>query len=391
MQRTATDSEKAMSSTPQSPPDLRIRQATPVPVECLKFDCDNPRLTGAGSFATEEQIIARLYRAEDLGELLQSIGVNGYLDIEPFVVLKCSDRYTVLEGNRRLAAIRLFREPDLVTRISRDELLDIKTPELPDKHRRSLDKISVYRVATREEAAPFIGFKHINGAARWSSYAKAKFAARWHSEGGVPIEKISGHIGDRHATVKRMVSAIYVLEQAEQASLFCLDDRNTARFSFSHLYTALARPAYRRYLGLNANWSSYDPVPNPVGDAYTERLADLLRWIYGSKQGDVDPVVQSQNPDIKRLGEVLDSKEGLAILKASRSLDEAYDSTLPAKSKFLEALLQTRKKLREASHHLRGFDGREASYVNIAEDISETAQAIHARMKKKMETAIKAE
>ena len=378
-----------MSTTPQSPPELRIRQATPVPVECLKLDCDNPRLTGAGSFATEEQIIAHLYRAEDLGELLQSIGSNGYLDIEPFIVLKGSDRYTVLEGNRRLAAIRLFREPDLVIRISRNEVLDITMPELPDEHRPTLDNISVYRVATREEAAPFIGFKHINGAARWSSYAKAKFAARWHSESGVPLDKISKHIGDRHATVKRMVNAIYALEQAEEGGMFDIEDRWNPRFSFSHLYTALARPDYREYLGLSRNWSKYDPMPNPVAASHTEHLAEVLKWIYGSKQDDLEPIVRSQNPDLKRLGKVLGSDEGLAILKTSLSLDEAYDSTLPARPKLLEALLRARRELREASHHLRGFDGQDISYVDIAEDLSETAQAIHDRMKSKMAAVIR--
>jgi len=56
----------------------------------------------------------------------------------------------------------------------------------------------------------------------------------------VTLEEISGKIGDRHDTIKRMVAAIYVLEQAEREGIFSLSDRKIAKFNFSHLYTALS-------------------------------------------------------------------------------------------------------------------------------------------------------
>ena len=87
-----------------------------VAVERLALDHLNPRLVTVNREATDEEIIALLYRAEDLGELLQSIAANGYLDIEPLIVWADGERLIVLEGNRRLAAIRLFREPDLAGR-----------------------------------------------------------------------------------------------------------------------------------------------------------------------------------------------------------------------------------------------------------------------------------
>ena len=76
-----------------------------VSVDCLDLDACNPRLTGMDAGASDEVIIAHLYRAEDLNELLQSIAANGYMDIEPFIVCRENDRLTVLEGNRRLAAV----------------------------------------------------------------------------------------------------------------------------------------------------------------------------------------------------------------------------------------------------------------------------------------------
>ncbi|MDD9982314.1 MAG: hypothetical protein OXU81_13310 [Gammaproteobacteria bacterium] len=358
-----------------------------VPVEQLLLDNLNPRLITVNDEATDEEIIAQLYRAEDLGELLQSIAANGYLDIEPLIVLEQGERLIVLEGNRRLAAIRLFREPELAARVSRQGRLRITLPEFPEQYRPTLDHASVYRVASRDDARSFIGFKHINGAAKWESYAKAKFAADWYRRGEISLSEIASRIGDKHDTVKRMVNAIYVLEQAQTAGVFQIDDRWSPRFNFSHLYTALSRAPYMQFLGLDAAWARYDPTPNPVPCEQVDRLTDVLRWVYGSQKDGVEPVVQSQNPDIKRLGEVLASAEGLAVLHASGSLSEAHESTQPADRKFSEALVRTRREIREASNSLRGFDGRDVSLVAIAEDISETAQSIHGRMTKKVSEA----
>lgn len=376
-----------MNTTVASAGSLPLARVVPVPVEQLALDRRNPRMLSVDDDMTDEDMIVELYRGEDLSELLQSIAANGYLDIEPLIVLEEDQRLTVLEGNRRLAAIRLFREQELATRIAEQKRVRITIPDFPEEYRTTLEQVSVYRVANREEARSFIGFKHINGAAKWESYAKAKFAADWYRSGGVSLLEIASRIGDKHDTVKRMVNAIYVLEQAQRAEVFSVDDRVSPRFNFSHLYTALSRAPYMRFLGLDAAWSSYDPTPDPVPDEGVDRLSEILRWMYGSKEESVEPVVQSQNPDIKNLGEVLTSAEGLSVLRATRSLPSAHASTQPADRKFSESLVRARHEIREAANSLRGFDGREVSLIDIAEDISETAQAIHDRMTKKVREA----
>lgn len=281
-----------------------------VPVERLRLDRGNPRLVGEATDASDEWIIARLYRSAELDELLQSISANGYLDIEPLVVMEDDhaddEALIVLEGNRRLATLRLLREPDLVSRIATGESTRITVPEIGNGLRETLDEVSVYPVASRERARTFIGFKHINGPQKWDAYAKARFAADWYQKGrenGIGLEQIAQAIGDRHDTIKRMVSAIYVLDQAREQGLFDIEDRYPPKFGFSHLYTALSRSQYMDYLGLEAAWSRHDPTPDQVPRDRLPRLKQVLVWIYGSKADDVAPVVQQQNPDIKRLGE----------------------------------------------------------------------------------------
>ena len=374
----------AMIGEIASESEMPLGAPTSVPVERLVLDRRNPRLIAVGEELEDAGIIAALYQSEDLSELLESIASNGYMDIEPLIVLEDGDRFIVLEGNRRLAAIRLFREPGLEADVSRARRVRIRVPHCPEKYRGTLDYVTVYRVASREEARPFIGFKHINGAAKWESYAKAKFAADWYRGGEVTLAGIASRIGDRHDTVKRMVNATYVLEQAKATSKFSIDDRMSRRFNFSHLYTALSRQAYMQFLGLGAAWSSFEPKSSPVHPERLERLREILKWLYGSREHGVPPVVTSQNPHIKHLGEVLLSDEGLTVLRATGSLAEAHSSSQPAGGKFSAALLRARREIRDAANSLRGFDGRDSALVDIAEDISETAQAIHERMKKKM-------
>lgn len=365
-----------------------LREATAVCVDRLVLDWRNPRLMAVDASASATEIVAQLYRAEDLSELLQSIAANGYLDIEPLVVVAESDsRLTVLEGNRRLAALRLFKDPGLAQQVRDTSGVRVVLPDISDERRASLDRVSVYRVARREDSWSFIGFKHINGAARWESYAKAKFAADWYRVGGTSLEDIAKRIGDKHDTVKRMVNAVYVLEQAQEAGVFSVEDRMAPRFSFSHLYTALSRAPYMEFLGLDRTWSGYEPTPEPVPAGNLAQLGEVLRWIYGSRQDDVEPVVQSQNPDIRRLADVLQSDTGLAILRATNSLTSAHESTLSVTHKFTGALLRARDDIREASNNLRGFDEKDNSLVEVAADVSETAQTVHQRLMRKVRDA----
>lgn len=206
---------------------IDLETITKVPVERLRLDRESPRLVGEAAEASDEWIVARLYRSADLDELLQSLSASGYLDIESLVVMACHDGddggLIVLDGNRRLAALRLLREPALVQRIASAENLRISVPAVDDALRATFDQVSVYRVASRERARAFIGFKHMKGPGKWDAYRKARFAADWYRAGGADgsaLEQIAGAIGDRHDTVRRMVAAFYVLEQAEREGLF---------------------------------------------------------------------------------------------------------------------------------------------------------------------------
>ena len=360
-----------------------------VPVEQLRLDPHSPRLIGAATASTDEWIIALLNRTVALDELLQSISTNGYLDIEPLVAVAApdGDGLIVLEGNRRLAALRLLREPDLVRRIASSEELTITVPEVEDAVRLTLDRVTVYQVASREEARPFIGFKHIQGPAKWDAYTKARFVADWHREAGVGIERIANALGDRHGTVRRMVAAICVLEQASRNGIFDIEDRYTPKFNFSHLFAALSRCEYQDYLGLDPDWARGEPRRDPVPDGKLGELRDVLLWIYGSRQDAIPPVVRTMNPDIKRLGEVLAHAEGRHVLTTTGDLRQAHAVTEPIDRRFVASLLRARNAIGDAAGSLRTYDGRDESLLDITEDVRETSDAVYRNMLKKRRRA----
>ena len=304
---------------------MELETTTKVPVERLRLDRRNPRLIGEDERVSDEAIIARLYRAAALDELLQPISTNGYMDIEPLIVICGRDiangDLIVIEGNRRLAALRLLREPNLASRIASTQGFPITVPRIDEPLRATLDHVSVYPVANRERARPLVGFKHINGPAKWDAYTKARFAAEWYKAGrseGLGLTDIARSIGDRYNTIKRMISAIYLLEQAEREGVFDVEDRYTRRLNFSHLYAALSRPQFAQFLGLESDWALHDPEPDRVPTERFGELRKMLVWIYGSKKDGVRPVVQLLNPDIKRLGEVLSHAQGRHVLETTR-------------------------------------------------------------------------
>src|SRR5690242_11222372 len=89
-------------------------QSLSIPIGKLLLDLENPRL--AQGPESQRDALHALLRAEGRKtlELARSISESGPNPSERFMVIEAPDqpdRYIVLEGNRRLAALRLLAEP----------------------------------------------------------------------------------------------------------------------------------------------------------------------------------------------------------------------------------------------------------------------------------------
>lgn len=366
--------------TKHARPAVRRRESVKVPVERLRFDPKNPRYASEhpSGRATDVQIISDLITSADLAELVQSIAANGYIDIEPLVVMESGEHLIVLEGNRRLAAIKLLSKPELARECN------FAAPAITNDVRKTLEAVTVYVVSKREDAREFIGFKHINGPHRWDALAKARFSADWYlseKSKGVTLESIARSLGDRHDTVKRLVNGVFVLDQARKEKLFDIDDRSPGRaFAFSHLYVALTRPGFQDFLGLPADWRKTDLKPNPVPKGNFENLRRALVWLYGSKQDEIQPVVTSQNPHVRMLDEILQKPMARKTMLARNRLEEAYALVYTPSVQFETALLNAYQNAKDALAKISGYVGEDQTLLEAASSLRRTSQVIHETM-----------
>src|SRR5436190_21758598 len=87
------------------------------PIDQLDLDDENPRLASASEEPdTQKALLRVLWDEMAVDEVALSIAANGFFQEEPlFVIPKkgATNKYVVVEGNRRLAAVRLLRAASL--------------------------------------------------------------------------------------------------------------------------------------------------------------------------------------------------------------------------------------------------------------------------------------
>lgn len=357
-------------ASPRKLDDGKVRQLSP---DVLDFDIRNPRLSQSDihDVVSEEEMIQFLWKEMNVEELALSIGAWGYYEHEPLIAERNGSQYTVIEGNRRLAAVKILRSRDLQRRIK------AVLPKLSAAVAADLEQLPVV-VTTRKTVWQYIGFKHVNGPKPWGAIAKAKYIVRVHNEFGVPLEDIPRLIGDTHATVRRLYRGLMVLQQAEDQGLYDLEDRTNKRLFFSHLYTGLSYLGVQEFLGIKEK-TSYKP--NPVrGVKNKKNLGELCVWLFGSKEQDKQPLIKSQNPDLRRLAEALQTERGRDALTSGLPLDVAYDASIGDERRFREALIQAKIHLEQAAGIVHTGFGIKSDQLVTGQSIVRLADSLLASM-----------
>lgn len=350
-----------------------------IPVEQLHFDSRNPRLTefSIGPDADDAEIMSWLWEVMDVQELAMSIAAGGYFQYEPIIVSDEDGRYVVIDGNRRLAAARALLRPEEAG--ERSGSLPEISPELRD----SLRQLPAV-MSTREDTWRSWAFKHINGQAKWSGYAKARYIAQVHQTYQIPLREISRQIGDRHKTVQRLYRGLMVLEQAEREKVYNREYRFYQRFAFSHLYAGLDYEGISGFLALQDEAAESD---SPVPESKIGELGELCVWLYGDRRDGRRPVIRSQNPDLRRLSEALEKPESLAALRANVDLPTAVEISRPTPAVFEEALSAARRELQRARAHLTGGYGGSETLLRTAGTVANLADDLYDEMLRKSNPA----
>lgn len=352
----------------------------PIPVDDLRLDAKNPRLIlyNIDENASQDEITQVLWERMAVEEVALSIAKNGYWDYETIFVAEENGRNVVIEGNRRLAAIKILLDGNLRRKL---KLADF--PSLSSQDRKKIEKgLPAIVLAKREDIWKYLGFKHVHGPAKWSSYAKAQYIAMVHKKTKASLVEIAEQIGDQHQTVQRLYWALMVIEQAEKSGVWKRDFSYKHQLSFSHLMTGLQYNGFRSFLNLR---DKREESRDPVDPKRMNELGELCAWLWGDSRTDTPPVIKSQNPDLRRLDQILSDQTQAAVrvLRKGGGLDAAYEVSKGEELVFAEALQDAKQALIKAQGRVSvGFRGEE-HLLRLAEEIGDMANDLLSNMHKK--------
>lgn len=161
-------------------------------VTSLQLDPQNPRIPPTPAALQQRDLVHELVEHNKIDELAREISAKGYYPIEALIGLEEEDGKTyVLEGNRRLCALKLLIQPELAPEKYLKRFRNLGASIDIEK----LKKVLVLLAPTREAAAPLIMQKHtLVQVQKWSRIMQARFY-RGLVRDGVPLDEVAKEYG----------------------------------------------------------------------------------------------------------------------------------------------------------------------------------------------------
>ncbi len=346
---------------------VKAPTAMEIAVAKLDFDPDNPRFPPDIARGSKTHLIERFVRDERLLELVESIGNQGFFGGEPLLVVKNGARYTVLEGNRRLAALKLLTEEISPPsgRISIEEAVAQATHK-PTKAACLLfdDKTEILR---------YLGFRHITGIKAWSALQKARYIKRLRNEhyGSLSYEDslraLARETGSKGAYIGQVLAALALYEKAEGENFFGLS-MNADDVDFSIISTALSYANIVEFLGLKSR------IDAEQRGLKKKNLEKLFFWNFVKNESRRSIVKDSRN--LKKLAAVVASKDAIKVLSVSGRIDQAYSLSKGPSVALTEALGSASLKLQHIYELIPQVSEISSSHLDASMQIVKLARNV---------------
>ncbi len=184
-------------------------------VASLDLDVKNPRLGGIATNYSPKEIVQYLFQYDKALEVAESIANRGYFPNEPLLAIRDGTRYTVIEGNRRLAALMALRDPSLLTgtakraverlsgKLSKADIKQVPVTVAPN--RKATDK----QVAGRHVGTPVLA---------WQAENRARFVLEKLDE-GYTKEELLTELGFTASEVRSARETRAIVELARSVDL----------------------------------------------------------------------------------------------------------------------------------------------------------------------------
>lgn len=173
------------------------KEYTPL-VTSLLLDPLNPRLPIADKNLSQAELLEELVIHDDVYSIAKSIAENGYYPVESLIGIQENGKKFILEGNRRLAAIKLLISPSAAP-----ERYQKRFKDLSDNiDLETIRSVKMLVSPSRNAAAPIINSRHTQEQTkRWEPIQKAKFYQQQINR-GTTVEQLSNEYAMSEAKVR---------------------------------------------------------------------------------------------------------------------------------------------------------------------------------------------
>lgn len=335
----------------------------------LEFDPENPRFYRLNDRAgSDNAVVEEMLDDESVQDLMLSIGEQDYFPGEPLLVVKKGKKFVVVEGNRRLAAVKLLNG-------------DLKPPKKKEKGVQIILDEAVYKpinlpclvYKNREDVLRYIGYRHITGVKEWDALSKAKYLKELSDtfykgkSYNVLFKSLAKEIGSKAYYVGLLLTSLNLYEQALDKDFF--DLRMTEKdVDFSYITTALGYKNITDWLGLE------DRNDLDAKNLDIDNLNKLFAWFFvRDQQGET---IIGESRGIKKLNKIVASEAAVDNLIKSKNIEEAFLYTNGQEEALEEALNLAESSLKVVWDMLlknNKFTERQESHAN---EISSIARKI---------------
>lgn len=341
----------------------------PIAVDTLKFDPENPRLPLSMRTTTDDsEIVTWMLSNASLEELLESIAQQGFFDGEPLLGYWNNDKVVIVEGNRRLAAVKLFNDPKLAkkkikkTQSIIDEAEAQPPAELP---------VIIYQ--HRTEILKYLGYRHITGVKSWSALSKARYLQQLQQDfEDIPLkqqfQRLAKEIGSNPNYVARLLTTLKLYQVIEENDFFEISNLDEQTIDFSLLTTALSYSKIINFLNLE------DAKDTNADNLSKQHLKELSEWLFRKNEGNQTRLGESRN--LRTLSAVVHHPEALMRFRNGTELDAASLYTDEPDKIFHSSLSDIEAALKVALSQIPHVNGTNQNDLNRLSEIGKTLGAV---------------
>ncbi len=287
-----------------------------IAVSDLQFDWENPRLPERVDGANPDDVTDFFLLECNLVELMMSIAEQGYFHGEPLLAVPSLNGtgYTVVEGNRRLASLKILSgeiQPRSMERMVSKIIEEAK-------ERPTSAPCLVF--GHRDEVLTYLGYRHITGIKEWDALAKARYLFQLRkriggSDHATAHRKLAKEIGSKSNAVAKILTGFSILNFAKDEGILRELSLEENEVPFSLLTTAIGWSSIANFIGLN------DAGDVELTEINREKVSELFQWAFYKIDGRNTRVGDSRN--FKVLARIVEYPSALEALRNGASLEEA--------------------------------------------------------------------